>query len=206
MLKHELKSETKFYLNVFSSWWETDMIVIKKSHIRRAILLISIILLITLPSPLIVQSQGDDVIRACAREVGSLNLTMLVIADSCESGWRSIQWNVKGPQGEAGAAGPMGPAGPQGEAGPAGPKGEQGPAGSSWRPTIKKSELLYSDKDQSSLLGSHLACFLSLSGAVHQKQACTCEIIENGGSWQLNLLLDENVDGGFCRCQAMCMD
>ena len=190
------------------------MIVIKKSHIRRALLLISIILLITLPSPLIVQSQGDDVIRACAREVGSLNLTMLVIADSCESGWTPIQWNVQGPPGEPGAAGPIGPAGAKGEQGPPGPAGSQGqtgPAGSPWNPTLSfypsKADVLKSDKDENLSLGSHLACFLSISGAIHQKQACTCLVTgDKNENWQLHIRLDETVDSGFCQCQAMCMD
>ncbi len=188
------------------------MIVIKKSHIRRALLLISIILLITLPSPLIVQSQSDGVIRACTRDVGSLTkLTMLVIADSCEQGWDPIEWNIKGPQGEPGVPGPMGPAGPKGETGPAGPQGQTGPAGSAWNPTLSfypsKADVLRSDKDENLSLGSHLACFLSLSGAVHQKQACTCQVTgDKNENWQLHIRLDETVDSGFCQCQAMCMD
>ena len=191
------------------------MIVIKKSHIKRAILLISAllltILLITLPTPLIVRSQSNGVIRACTRPVGALKeLTMLVIADSCEPGWDPIEWNIQGPQGEPGVAGPTGPAGPQGEQGPpgsTGPAGPKGDAGTSWKPTIWFSKLLKTDKNESLLLGSHLACSLSYAGSVHQKQACRCEVDRlSGGVWALNVILDESVDGGFCSCRAMCMD
>lgn len=174
------------------------MIVMQKSHIRSALLLISIILLITLPSPLIVQSQGDEVIRACTRDVGtSQKLTMLVIADSCEQGWTSIQWNVKGPQGDTGTPGA---------------DGKDGAPGPAWDPTLSfypplSDEPLISDKNETLPLRSHLACFLSRSGANHQIQACTCEVtgVKNG-DWELNLLLDENVEGGRCSCRAMCMD
>src|SRR5574341_1525558 len=112
------------------------MIVIQKSHLRSATLLISMFLLIllfvTLPAPLIVRSQGDGVIRACTRQVGSLKeLTMLVMADSCEPGWDPIEWNIQGPKGDQGVPGPTGPAGLQGQQGPQGNPGPAGPQGDS---------------------------------------------------------------------------
>ena len=168
------------------------MIVIQKSHIKSAIVLISIFLLITFPSPIIVRSQSDEVIGACTRQVGTLQeLTMLVIADSCEEGWTPIKWNVQGPQGEPG---------------PAGANGKDGAPGPAWKPTITFSERLISNKIKNELLGSHLACFLSLSGARHQNQACTCEVAQENGNWYLKMDLDESVEKGYCNCQAMCMD
>ena len=55
------------------------------------------------------QGEDDDVIRACTRQVGvRKEITMLVIADSCEPGWTPLEWNVQGPPG---------PTGPQGNPG-----------------------------------------------------------------------------------------
>ncbi len=110
---------------------------------RRVVLfagvLLAALLITAFGTRLLAQGGDDDVIRACMRQVGvRKEITMMVIADSCEPGWTSIKWNVEGPpgpagpQGEAGSAGPAGPQGPKGETGPAGAKGakgETGPAG-----------------------------------------------------------------------------
>ncbi|MEN3537536.1 hypothetical protein AAH991_20660 [Microbispora sp. ZYX-F-249] len=52
-----------------------------------------------------------------------------VPAGTCPVEYRTVSWNVAGPQGPAGPAGPAGPQGLSGPAGPQGPKGETGPQG-----------------------------------------------------------------------------
>jgi len=108
---------------------------VKKSYIKivvffLATLLSILILSILYPTRIFAQSGADGVIRACTRQVGELTeITMIVIADSCEPGWTIIEWNLQGPQGEMG---PQGEPGPQGEVGPQGepgPQGEVGPQG-----------------------------------------------------------------------------
>jgi hypothetical protein len=90
----------------------------------------AVLVIAALPFRFIVQGQEDGMIRACTRQVGARKeITMLVIADSCESGWTPIEWNVQGPPGPAGPKGDTGPMGPEGPAGPAGPEGPAGPAG-----------------------------------------------------------------------------
>ena len=69
-----------------------------------------------------------QVVIAC---VSSSNGTLRIVANQieCKANDRTLQWNVAGPQGAAGAQGPQGPAGAPGPQGPAGVQGPQGPAG-----------------------------------------------------------------------------
>jgi hypothetical protein len=94
------------------------------------ILVFAVPIIAAFPSRIGLQEEGDKVIRACTRQVGvSKEITMMVIADSCESGWIPIEWNQQGPPGPLGPQGPEGPEGPQGPAGDTGPQGPQGPPG-----------------------------------------------------------------------------
>lgn len=74
-------------------------------------------------------------------------------------------------------------------------------------PTITMYEQLNIGKNKTESLGNHAFCLLSQVGTVHSNQACTCRINydDSAKNWQLELRLDENVNGR-CRCQAMCID
>src|SRR5215211_1144738 len=80
------------------------------------------------------RDDGDEAIHACAKTSNG-KLRVVSATSSCRKHEEALTWNVRGPQGGAGAPGPAGPAGApgpagaQGPAGPAGPAGPQGPAG-----------------------------------------------------------------------------
>lgn len=96
----------------------------------------SILLLVLIfPVRIFAQDDGGAVIRACTRQAGvRKEITMMVMADSCESGWTLIEWNRQGIPGPQGLKGDTGPAGPQGPMGPPGETGSQGPAGPTGSP------------------------------------------------------------------------
>src|SRR5688500_16088759 len=85
-----------------------------------AVVVVGLFLLLTIPAmaaPATAQSSGqsNDVIRACTRQVGvRKEVTMIVMADTCEPGWTLMEWNVQGP---AGDPGPQGDPGPKGDSG-----------------------------------------------------------------------------------------
>jgi hypothetical protein len=107
---------------------DTGIRPINSRRISLSILVGAVLIAAALPMRFIVKAQSGAVIQGCTRQVGlRKEITMLVLADSCDAGWTPISWNVQGPPGPAGPQGETGPAGPQGEIGPAGP---QGPAGS----------------------------------------------------------------------------
>lgn len=57
------------------------------------------------------------------------------------------------------------------------------------------------------LPGKWQICTLVTAGTVHQNQACTCAIDRDAnGSWFMDVLLDEKVDGSKCKCRAACFD
>lgn len=94
------------------------------------ILVIFTLVVAAYPIGFVVQGQENNVIHACTRPVGtSKEIFMVVFADSCESGWTSIEWNVQGPPGPQGEAGPIGPQGAMGQQGPKGEQGLPGTAG-----------------------------------------------------------------------------
>ncbi|HET6174804.1 MAG TPA: PPC domain-containing protein [Gaiellales bacterium] len=73
----------------------------------------------------------DDspVVHACYRvakdgtPARGATLRVASAASDCRRNERPLTWNLRGPQGLAGAPGPAGPAGPAGATGPAGPRG-----------------------------------------------------------------------------------
>jgi len=193
---------------------------IKKSHVRIAVfflatLLSVLILSILYPGRILAQSGSDGVIRACTRQVGELTeITMIVIADSCESGWTMIEWNVQGPQGEVG---PQGEPGPQGEMGPIGPPGSPGkdgdtgpigpPGGKGDTGPSGNINLRYWDSPQvESFNGvnntkpinppsTNSFCFLKKVGirdAKDDNQTPFCELYASGGQWYLKAVSGSN--------------
>lgn len=74
-----------------------------------------------------------NVVYACASPIGQLRQVDCPAA--CRPNETAVEWNIVGPEGEAGPPGPIGPQGevgspgPQGPAGPQGEVGPQGPAG-----------------------------------------------------------------------------
>src|SRR3712207_4936063 len=73
---------------------------------------------------------SDGVIRACYdNHSGSLHVIDTEDGETCRKQETALDWNRRGPQGEAGPQGEIGPAGPQGETGPAGPAGPRGETG-----------------------------------------------------------------------------
>jgi hypothetical protein len=71
---------------------------------------------------------SSEAITACASK-SSGRLRVVSAKTVCRSYEHRLTWNVRGPQGAAGARGPEGPAGPPGAEGPQGPAGERGPQG-----------------------------------------------------------------------------
>lgn len=60
--------------------------------------------------------------------------------------------------------------------------------------------------EEKNLPGKWDMCMLSTVGTVHARQACTCEVKPRDEQWYLSIELDETVEGGYCRCQASCVN
>jgi hypothetical protein len=121
------------------------------------IFIIAVIVTAALPVRLSAQGQGDGIIRACTRQVGvRKEITMLIIADSCEAGWIPIEWTITGPAGPPGEQGIQGPQGEKGDQGPAGSQGApgatgpQGAKGDPGQPGTASIQVLSFDEQQSS--------------------------------------------------------
>jgi hypothetical protein len=190
----------------------------KKAILKPQFLMIgfaSVLLLFTArPAPFSVQGQDDGVVRACTRQVGTKKeITMVVLADQCESGWTLLEWNLQGPPGPAGPAGPGGEQGPPGSVGPAGPAGEQGPAGpkgDSPKISVSGKYILEShngnDPSPTKLMSStNSFCTLervAFTNSPDSDERIHCEVYSYQQSWWLKALSNS---GGDAYCDAQCI-
>lgn len=76
-----------------------------------------------------VAAHGGDTTRihACVDQAG--NIKIVDAGAACKRNETALDWNIQGPQGDAGAPGPKGDAGAPGVQGPKGDKGDTGAAG-----------------------------------------------------------------------------
>jgi hypothetical protein len=162
------------------------------------LVLISLVVMFTiLPPWFSAQGQGDGVIRACTRQVGvKKEITMMVVADSCEPGWTLMEWNMQGPPGEKGDPGPAGPSGQQGlkgDQGPAGLPGQQGakgnPGDSHWG--LNGSATYYSGGNVG-IGTSNPNTMLHINGKGLDNTGSTAVVRIVSGNGAQNLLLDGN--------------
>jgi hypothetical protein len=174
-----------------------------------AILVFCVLVLAALPIGVFVQAQQDGVIRACTRQVGLLKeISMLVIADSCEPGWTPIEWNVQGPAGPAGPTGPEGPAGPVGPAGAQGSQGNPGPPGTASFSISSPIELQSSSGQaltRDLMSASKSFCSLekvAIWDSEDSGEISFCEVYVSEGVWRLKAVSngDSHAD-----CRARCM-
>lgn len=174
-----------------------------------AILVIFVLIVVAMPFGFVVQGQGNDLIRACTRQVGvKKEITMLVLADSCEPGWAPIEWNVQGPPGPQGETGPSGPEGPVGSTGPAGATGPQGPSGTAIISVSGSFELQSSSgQSQTKDLISSSKSFCSLEKVAiwdseDSNEISFCEVYSSQGFWHLKAVSngDSHAD-----CRARCI-
>ncbi len=176
------------------------------------IVVLALLVVTAIPIRLSVRAQADGVIRACTRQVGlRKEITMLVIADSCESGWTPLEWNVQGPPGPAGPqgeTGPVGPIGPQGPAGPQGATGQQGATGTAGISVSNPVELQSSRGQaltQDLMSTSKSYCSLekvAIWDSEDSTEISFCEVYPSGGVWHLKAVSngDSHAD-----CRARCI-
>jgi len=172
---------------------------IKPKPIALALIVLAMLVIVAIPIGFVVQGQ-ENVIRACTRQVGvRKEITMMVIADSCEPGWTPIEWNVQGPPG---------PAGPAGETGAQGPQGDPGPSGTANINIFNPVEL-HSSSGQvlTKDLMSANKSFCSLEkvaiwDAEDSNETSFCEVYVSNGLWTLKAVSngDSHAD-----CRARCM-
>lgn len=174
--------------------------------------LVLVVSVAALPLGFIVHGQENGIIRACTRQVGvNKELTMIVMADSCEAGWTPIEWNVQGPpgpQGPSGPEGPAGPAGPAGTAGAQGPKRDPGPAGTA-NFSISSPVELQSGNGQSLtkdlMPASKSFCSLekvAIWDSEDSSEVSFCEVYVADGMWHLKA--NSNGDS-HADCRARCI-
>jgi hypothetical protein len=156
-----------------------------------------VLMIITVPTLLNAQSQDAGVISACTRQVGiRKEITMVVIADSCEPGWTPLVWNMQGPpgpagpQGSPGASGPAGPAGPIGPPGPPGPKGDPGDSSSS--PWLQSGSSTYYEQGNVGIGTSSPNTMLHINGTGIDNDGSTAVVRIISGNGAQNLLIDGN--------------
>jgi hypothetical protein len=165
-------------------------------NVLLVVISLNVVLLVTTAAPRLMASEAQDSgeVHACTRQVGvRKEITMIVIADSCEPGWTSLVWNVQGPPGSAGPVGPIGPAGPVGPIGPAGPQGLKGdigdPGDSHWLLTGANT---YYSRGNVGIRTSSPNALLHIDGTGIENNGSTAVVRIVSGNGAQNLLLDGN--------------